>query len=233
MEENINAWADKLRSIDPILADQIDEPRSLGLENLEKNDLPRYKNIQMPLADFISNPEKYCNNLKTSLFWAILQPTDPTKPRYSIAIGKSKEEIMSYIAKNINKKDENNYEIILSEYLENSYGGNMIVNGDGKLVIELVSGRENHLDKGKQIPEFIVERDPFTNSFKYSFEDVELRSAIQEMLQSIVEEGNGREKKFKPGYYEIVFARENKDSKLIPKFIDYKDNPAYELKQQV
>jgi RimJ/RimL family protein N-acetyltransferase len=225
---NINDWASSLSTVDPELSRRLDTSRTTGFENLEKLDLPRYMRKTLPLVEFITNTDSVLLDMQCDRFYISLVPKDEGLRRFGTS-GLDDAQIMDYVNRNVDPSSIESYEIVVQQYFENLYGGNIVVNPNGQIYIEFVKGKQGPVAKGKVKPDFFVTSDPFTNSMRYSFEDPKLRGTIYQTLRAIPSYGNGRDVKYTPGYYEFVIIRENEESPPRPIFIDYKDESAFYL----
>ncbi|MDD4332589.1 MAG: hypothetical protein PHT51_00565 [Patescibacteria group bacterium] len=224
---NINDWAKALEKVNPKLSAALNEDRSIGIKNLKKLNLPRYKDNHLALTDFLQDPQKGIKNLKTTTFAFNLIPLEKNMPRNG-GYDKNIDQIISFVNQRIAKEEQINYDIIISQYFENIYGGNIIVGEDGKaLTAEFKKGGQSDIARGKIIPEFSVTRDPYTDSFRYSFTDEKLRELIYKSILTVPHEGEGRDMKFIPGYYEFVIIQKDEKSPMEVLFIDCKLNPAF------
>jgi len=146
------------------------------------------------------------------------------------------------------------YHIIVSEFFKNEYGGNILINAQGGIYMEVAQGNHAPLVSGAKTPEVIVERDKFTGVFHYSalkygigssslqreeLEDKHLKEALWNTLRVIPHDQPDEEAglvdkvtrttMFTPGYYEFALVRKTSDRPLEPVFIDYRENTAYQL----
>ena len=231
-EGNINDWA---RAIEGLsfndLASKIETDRTEGFEALEKLGLPHYKKIIIDLTQFLESPESITQELGSRKFYAVLLDPNGKLQRFS-KVGATLEEVQAWIDEKISPENQEHYQIILNQYYENLYGGNIVVNPSGQLLVEFKRGQVHGLPQGKITPEFYVTRDPHTQSLHYSFEDEQIRENIYRTLQTIPHSGEGRELTFKPGYYEFVLVKKTEESPPEPIFLDYNDLPSYHLPEQ-
>jgi len=227
MAGNINEWAAALKRFDMDLSKRLDEPRSVGIQNIERLGLPRYQCETVPLTTFLSDPHRYLAKLGSRKFYIILLPVAPRFTRKSKA-GLTEEGVISFVSANVPPSSVEGYDIILQQFFENLYGGNIVIQPDGTVYAEFKEKKQAGISTGADTPKFIVESDTFTGSLRYDFTDPELRSLFYSVLSSISHEGASRERKYLPGYYEFLIVRKD-DGTVGPIFIDYRDNPAYLL----
>lgn len=225
---NINDWADVTRGYNKGFADKIDEKRSLGSENLEKFDLKRFKHVMMPLEEFLKNKHEILKNLDSDIFYISLQPKKAGLKRQGNA-GLTEEEVYGFIDEFVPMEDIGNYDISADQMFPNVFGGSTVIDQKGNVYFEFIEGNQTGVGKGNAEIKYIVFRDSFTGSFKYSFENEELRKISYEAIMSIPHKGEGREIRFMPGYYEMVIAQRDNNSKPEPFFLDYRDNDAYQI----
>jgi hypothetical protein len=128
---------------------------------------------------------------------------------------------------------EEKFDILILQYFENVYGGNIVVAPDNSMIIEFRDGYQGPVASGEETLKYFAWREVFTKSFSYSFEDPKLRELIYKTIQTIPHRGEGREAKYLPGYYEFALVRSKETMGLEPKFIDLKKNLAQLFKTEV
>lgn len=198
-----------------------------GLEDLKKFDLPRLNFIKMPLKEFFSDQKNAFRNLDSKKYYVNLISKNLPRLR---AINLNKQEIISFIKKSINERKISEYTLILSEYYENLYGGNSIIDSKGNLILELAQGSHGDVVTGKSIPLFLVEMKGEKSLKIYENQknnlvpitDNKIKKAILKTIAYIV-----GTKQY--GYFEFVFAKKSLDKELSPIFIDYRDKEIYQI----
>lgn len=214
-QPGMSSWADALKNVEPELGRRLAEPRDLGFKNVEMLDLPRYKRLSMPLATFLENPGKYFDELGSPEFFVFLQPKDGAPPIRER--GLSRQESVRFIGDHAPSSKVEDFDIFITQNFEVAYGGNVIVNPDGQVVVEFREGNQGPISWGSETPQYIARKDPLSGSFEYSFDDERLRRLVQNVLRRAEV----------PGYYEFHIIEDG--GVLVPRFIDYRDNPAYQL----
>jgi len=226
---NINDWANALEKDSPKLSKNLGEDRNIGIENLEKLGLPRYKNNKLSLIEFLENPQSGIKNLGTTHFTVGINPHDPKLARYN-NFNITLEQTINFIKEKVAEEQRENYDIIIGQYFNNLYGGNIIVAGNQRDVLaEFKKGSQTDIARGKVDTKkeelFRVVSKPGTDTFHYSFTDEKLIKLFEEAMLSIPhwrEEGLN----FSPGYYEVIFAKDdNGEEKVL--FIDCRIDPAF------
>ncbi len=229
LEENINSWARVLREADFKLGDRLYQNKTEQYQKLKKTGLPQYNKVEnVEISCFLSNPEAVVSSLDSQRYFVSLIPKKQTMPRYGKA-GIDVNQIVDYIKENIDLKNQTEYQITINEYFENLFGGNMVMGQHGEVYVEFKRGEQTDIARGKLVPEFIVTRERFTKSFRYSFQDKDIRKTIFMALLSVPCEGEGRNLRFMQGYYEFVIIRRSEKSLPEVIFIDYSDNPLFDL----
>lgn len=227
----MNDWADVYRAYNPEVANQLNEDRNVSFDNLKKLDLPRYFSVKLDYLDFLEEPERFVENHQSKTYYVAMLPKvkESGMERHS-RVDVALEDIEKFVHQRICPTLHRDYDIVVNEFWENLYGGNIIVNEDGKLVIEFKKGLQMPIAKETKKPDYIVWRDEFTNSFKYSFDNFELKEVVYRTINSIPHSGEGRDVKYTPGYYEFTLVKKSETSLLEPIFFDCRLNSAYELK---
>lgn len=108
------------------------------------------------------------------------------------------------------------YSVLLSDYYENAFGGQVVITERGTLLVEFGKGPQGDFAAGEKTPDYTATNNQYTGGVKYSFEDPELRKAIWNMLELIY---RPREKPPTPGYYEFALYA-NTNGKLSHVFFD-------------
>lgn len=229
---NLNDWGAAVGDLNPGLAEVLSARRSVGFEGLDRLNLPRYERTTLPLPAFLDDPASTCGQLGTDEFYFTVQPTREGLPRFSKA-GFTCEQVADYAREKVAEADRGAYDITVQQFLENLYGGNIIINPDGRVYTEFRTGKQGPVSKGNAPIEFTAKRSPYTGLFKYSFEDEELRRAVYATVQTIPHTGEGREVQYHPGYYEFVLVRRKDDTPMTPIFIDYREGETFHLPEDI
>jgi hypothetical protein len=225
---SIEEWGNKLEQLEPGLGSEFLGKKEKSIEMLEKLDLPRYKKHIVPLKEFLDDPKAVTGDLETDRFSVVLIPVNPKLGKFA-KWDINLDAAVEFARKNIPDSQIEEYKIAVHQFFPNQYGGNIVISKAGKINIEI--GSQSEIAYGTATPEFTAESEDFTGSMRYSFEDEKLRAAIYRTLQSIPHEGEKRETKYNPGYYEFLLVKKDEARDLEPIFWDYKDEEAFsELK---
>ena len=229
----MRVWAAKLKQKKPLLAAQsiqvklatrLGDGRSIGLSGVSILGLPQFGAIALPLPLFLQNSQFFFQKIHSDRFYIHLSSDIEELTTFRNS-GLSSPEVLTFISDSIPGPYVAKYHLILGETHTYEYGGNIVINPNGKIVIEMVRGSQELVTSGKITPNYIAERDQFTHVLHYSFEDNTLRKAVYNALLSIPHDG----KTFIPGYYEFILFRRDKSSFFEPIFFDYRDDPIYML----
>jgi hypothetical protein len=226
----IQDWAMAARKHGELqLGARLNLDRLEGFNALERLSLPRYKQATLPLPDFLKHPDEHFDNIGSEKFWINLPPKRQELQRYR-QINLERAGIIEFINEHVPDASHFEYNIHLSEYFDNIFSGNIVINSAGDVVGEMVTGVQSPLATGEKTPEFTMKRDPFTKIFKYSFEEESLRRAMWKTMLAIPHDGEGRELECTPGYYEFVLIKRDEQAPLEPIFLDYSNSPIYQIK---
>ena len=226
-KSNANDWAKAVQKYDRNFASKLNENRTAGSDNLKKFNLKRYRHKDLSLEKFLQEPDKYLDEMKSEKFYISLKPRSNELKRKGMA-GLGREDIKKIIVEFVEEKDIDNYDIAIEQMFDNVFGGTTVVDQKGNVYFEFVEGNQTPVGRGDANIKYIVFRDEPLGLFKYSFEDEEIRRIAYDAIMHIPHQGEGREMKFMPGYYEMVIAQRPGNSKPEPFFIDYRDNGAYQ-----
>src|SRR5205823_1010929 len=110
-----------------------------------------------------------------------LPPTVQGEERFR-EVDLSQEGVLQYIAEKVPAEKIENYKLVLSEDYDSAYAGNMVINPDGSIRVEMVKGRHGPLVSGGKTPEIVVSRDTNSKSLKYSQAVVEKATDGEEQV---------------------------------------------------
>ncbi|MFZ1249762.1 MAG: hypothetical protein WAQ24_05595 [Candidatus Saccharimonadales bacterium] len=148
------------------------------------------------------------------IVWHML-PHDPKDKRY-VQLRIPKKDALTSLRQDIYQlSDRTRYDVLLSDYFENEYGGQFVITPSGQLFVEFGKGFQGNYAAGHSVPTHTVKSDPFSRILTHSYEDVELREAIWKTVRGVY--GNGRNPV--AGYYEFALYRTPTGS-LAPIFFD-------------
>lgn len=222
---NFSEWLGKLRKTNPDLADKLVDDRFQGFNKVEGLGLPCYKRAVMPVEEFMKNPKRNLGSLDCERFYVILLTEDSSKPRY-VKDDLTRDDAVKFVKESLTRSQAKQYSVILLQFYQNIYGGNIVIDDNQNVLVELIEGRQGPVARGTKTPPFSVWRDEYTGSFKYSFDDQKLRKTVFETLLHIPHtEDVSRALKFQTGYYEFALVKKENSEKIEPIFFDYKDNP--------
>ncbi len=225
-------WAAAFSTTNTRLSKLLSEDRAAGFDAVERLGLPTVKRSTFGfVGDFLKDPQAHLDKLNVNRYFLVIPPTKPKLEKFrknDLAQG----EVEPFIRGNVPSTNFGDYSLIVGEYLDNKYGGSIIVNPDGRLIVEMIEGIQSPLSTGAT-PQYKVERDEFTGVFRYSdtFEDERLRRAVFRTISCIPPNYSKtfQDQPYNPGYYEFGLVTEKDSSFLKPKFWDYKNNSAYYL----
>ena len=203
---------------------------------LEKLNLPRGKVINTAVSDFLKNPELYFSQLTSPEYYvSITHPNENSRIRKPHL---SHDEALEFIQ----NASGGGYDMLtIIETYPSVFGVNISVNKNGSVYAEGVRGTSSDLTTLNKIPDFSMELDEMTGLAHYSTEDPNIRKFLYDALSHIPADEThlselGRDKKYHPGFYELMATYANEDaalkhdeSQLKPIFIDYTDNEHYTI----
>jgi len=235
----ITDWASKAEKISEELFGKLRESaetKAAGLNFLVKHELPRYKKIIIPLAEFLSHFQQVFDELPspTGFYYSSVIDLETGKRVYDLE--QTQEEVLEFIAENLASGKINiDSRLILSEYWHNYYGGSLLINDCGRIYVELVKGKHNKLIKGQGQLLMRAQTDKFLDIIKFAdeqkidnIEAIKLRQAVMKALNLIptilMPISNNPPKRFKrvvpnedgdacisvphAGYYEFILSKE-------------------------
>jgi hypothetical protein len=209
------------------LGDEIDQEKISSLQALENLGLPRYRQLIVPMDDFLAEPDSHFNQFDLDTYFTILAPSTTSLPRPR----------KQFINEEITPENRRNYSVILQEAFPQRYGGNIVCNDDGSVLLEMLEGDFGHNRLiGGELAAFTAKRNPFSGRFSYSFEDEALRQATWAVINCIPRDPSDMHANdyvartnFHPGYYEFLLVQRTDQAPLEPIFIDYSNKPAFRV----
>lgn len=201
------------------LAKELSKTKADYIQEFEALHLPTYTRYIEPLGKFLTRETVRDEGMNTPTLWFQLIPTSVDKQKYTV-LDVNDEQIRSEVERLIDEHEVGQYDILISEFLPNKYGGQMVVDEEGRVEVYFGEGKEADYSTGEKTPEFHVSNADPTGRFKYSFEDVGLREAAWRLIAATTSHSdNGRFKKaYHPGYYEFALCGDD----LRPIFLDYR-----------
>lgn len=98
-----------------------------GLSTLEKLNLPRYGKVKVTAGEFLANPKEYLDLLKTDRYFPSV--TNKTSGKRHFKLGLNQKELFSFLREGLNDgKIAKDNLLILSEFHQNFFSGNIIIN---------------------------------------------------------------------------------------------------------
>lgn len=189
--------------------------------------LPTYARYIMPLTDFYARAEAPRDEaMITPTLWFQLIPNTQYGERQTV-LDVPDSELVAAIDARVTVDERNKYDILVSEFLQNKYGGQMIVDASGSVEIWFGEGNEMDYSSGEKPPTHTADNHTATGRFQYSFEDEQLREAVWQIAgaAAVPNDVDGRfGMSFHPGYYEFALCGEE----LRPIFLDYRSSPFYQ-----
>lgn len=115
------------------------------------------------------------------------------------------------------------YVVTIQPAFEILYNANVMVRHDGSVSAEFCSGKDLPSRAGTRIL-FSAWRDELSGMLRYSSKELAEREIAYRVLSAIPGDGSGRERNYRPGYYEIAVARAPSGSGILPLFFDFRDD---------
>lgn len=214
-------WADTLnaRGLFPTLKREVEFASLDSHERLKELGLPRYQRRIIALSKFLECPKGYLDRWPSPRYYVSLFGAPGSQLRRYRQMGLTGDEVQDFVAAHIKKHDTGSYRILLQEDYDNVYGGNILTSGCGRVYLEAVRGNQRDVDSGTRTPDFIVTRNEFLRTFKYSFPDPQLRKMLLDVVLCLPHWGSGRDVEILPGYYAFVLVNRT-GSGLTPVFLD-------------
>ncbi len=170
--------------------------------------LPTYTRYITSLESFLHEDAVRAEGMDTPTLWFQLIPKVSGAEkitRLDVADIDVKRQVKDLLAeKQLTASD---YDILVSEFLTNKYGGQVTIDPDGGVQIYFGEGAEADYTTGEKPPQYMA-NNAGTGVFHYSFSDPKLRTAVQRVVKAAE----------LPGYYEFAICGDA----LQPIFLDYR-----------
>ena len=230
---------------------QLAENKDQVANRLAELRLPHFKLVTAHPHAFLSDPDAYFSQLSSSTYYASLEAVGKNLDRVR-KYGFSKEDALAYIQQQVDTLGSDYNRLILMETATLLYGGNLAISEDTSNPVygELVQGTHSNLVGGLVPILLTVERDAVSGRLIFerpSQKSEELWPARHE--EDIVRAGmyaalmcvphrnadpdengpgfGGRNRQFRPGYYEFALTGRPDLTHLSPVFIDQSNEPAF------
>jgi hypothetical protein len=213
---SMSSWGEKVREVDAVLGDELQEDKRAEFKKIADMGLPCYRRFNVPTKNFLKSPQSYLDTLKTEQNYVFFYPSKKREIQ-------PKDKVINFVKATVKSDPEGSEEVLVLEYKPNEFGGNIIIDKGGHIWIEFRKGSQGPVSAGTEIPEYSAEADGFTGTFKYSSPDPEIRKMLYNTVQAIHHD----EHEYLPGYYEFHLVKSDAGNSLEPKFVDYKDKKPY------
>ncbi len=201
------------------------DDREHVLKELNTIGLPVYERIQIPLKEFLDDPDVTLDEFDHLFYYATLNPRNLNLQRHS-KTGLSRQDLTRFIGSRIDTNMIGKYDLILQEFEENVYGGTIVSNGD-MIHIEMCEGKQSGVSFGYSN---VITGTKTGLSFRYSTDDPEIRKIMWDVLQHIrLNESSERQVdlRFRKGYFEFALTRTPIRPNLRLVFFDYQTSEVY------
>lgn len=209
--------------------------RKKDFANLSLPPSARLEHHIEPLTNFLSRERLSLENMSTERFWLQIIPTGNTNDRRITVLDIPSEQIRARIEEVIeaDKIIPDDYNLLICEFRENKYGGQMVVDESDRVFVFFGQGMEGDYSSGNKTPQYIADNASPTGIFHYSFDDPQLRDVIYR-LATLIGFGTNSDSfrgNYRPGYYEFVLY-EDSSGNLAPLIYDYSKDPLYKLPEE-
>lgn len=212
---NFDRWAGALEETDPATAQLLRVNKPEVTATLDSLQLPRCGLYELKASEaqqLADIPECITSEY---VVWHML-PSNPSDERV-VRLKVPREDALRRLREDVTGLGEraNKYSILLSDYFENEYGGNIEVTADGNVLVAFGEGFQGDYAAGEKPEQYQVVNDIYTKNLIYPFENEELRAAIWDTVSSVWKSPETSA----PGYYEFTLYR-NGYGALRPVFFD-------------
>ena len=201
------------------LAEKLNRTKADYIQEFEALNLPTYARYIEPLAEFLTRDAVRDEGMNTPTLWFQLIPRSADMQKHTM-LDVSDDQISTETKRLIDEQDIDKYDILVSEFLPNKYGGQMVIDETNRVEVYFGEGKEADYSTGEKTPEYHVGNSDPTGTFKYSFDDVGLREAAWRVIDATATESDAGSfaKAHHPGYYEFALCGDD----LRPIFLDYR-----------
>lgn len=201
--------------------------RSALLAKVRDLNLPHIPFVTASVDDFLADPNRFLKELRGNEYYWMLHATsgDPLAEYPKPRVG-SKDELIENLQRYAGGKQGQPFSVAVSECVDIEYLGNIVVNREGSVYGELTDAPYPPTRNGQPI-RCRFARHPILDTFRYSNEDAELRTAIYNAIRAIPGDFQGRERVFDRGYYEFYLIRDRETNALKPAFYDFRSHSAF------
>ncbi len=216
---NMGVWANHMaaENMSPSAAwmEYARETKADTQEVFDALDLPTYKRILTTKQSF--RPEQI-EAFRFDAFWLQIFGSEEKTTKLNL----TRDELLQEVG---DPSIDETTGILVSEFLENKYGGNMVVSDNGQIVIEFGKGTNSDYTARNVTPSHFAISEPGTGTMQYSFADIKLRELVWNNVIRPIRQGGEP----LPGYFEFIVA--DNDEVI---FVDARPtNPIYRLGHEI
>ncbi len=222
-ERNIRSWIENLeKSGRKELADLLKTDKTEDLLLLDILRLPRYEKIMVNLSELLADPVPIVERFKRRKIYVQVQDINTGLVFHPIIDVDFDQNLVKRLKSEY--MDANRYLLIISEYLNNLYGGTINCYED-QLYLEMVRGRQTPVAYGTA-EKLYTAQSTIHGLIKYNFNNIQLRQATYEVIRSLKKNKLNARLNLYTGYFEFVIVGSSLSKyKII--FLDAKNVDAY------
>jgi hypothetical protein len=203
------------------------ELRSTKVERfarLRSLDLSTTPTVSVRADLFLLAPQDYLEHAPGKELVSFLDAVSVSAPRLRFS-GRpiARELLANKVRDAIAEQDPSHYMLTFLKAYEILFNGNIIIRHDGEMFAEFVAGARSPSQQDVALA-CRVDRDPFLSIFRYTNDDPEVRATIYRAIAALPGYGEGRERVYLPGYYEVALGKDPETGRIIPIFYDYRDS---------
>lgn len=227
--DSLDAWSVALEklSLPPGLRRELRLSKAERFERIRSLGLQFTPVITTSLRDFFDSPGTFLEQVPGRSLVAFVDIISPKTSLPEIPQGPfARNKIAEQFKKTFEGLHPEDFLITFLKEHTILLNGNIIVKKDGGLYGEFVAGSRSPSQQ-RSIVACSVVRDPLLDTFKYSSVDPFIREKIYQAINALPGFGEGRERTFLYGYYEVGIGRDEESGIIRPIYYDFRNDPFF------
>jgi hypothetical protein len=196
---------------------------------LERMGLPTVPHVSSTLREFIEHAPQYLGEFSGKHVRLIVEPIGADELLETIRLtDPAPEEIVAKLRQKVSPNQISKYSVLMKEFIPYAYAVTIMVNSDQSMIIEASKPTSSSLQLNGT-PDFMLSRDPWLGTFRYSFESPDIRKLLYRVTHFLPHIGSGRSREFQKGYYEMIIAKRSESSPFCFYFDDFREGKGFSL----
>lgn len=226
-DDSLRGWSAALEGL-PTAATSVDVIESLRIPMAERyRRLDKEGLLKIPVHS--ESADVFFNNLGAAVahvgsgpYYVFVEPKDGASGGKRWHGRLSAEQLPDKVDEIVGVQSPADYVVTIQPAYEILYNANVMIRHDGSVSAEFCSGKDLPSRSGTRIL-FSAWREELSGMLRYSSGELAEREIAYRVLSALPGDGSGRNRNYRPGYYEVAVAR-HPTGGILPLFFDFRED---------